>query len=97
MAVDFSLAVEIHETLSHMDTEFTRNPRIPLHAVIGLWDIIRDHNGWHVDVAVYETTSLPAIKAWLFLRCTDLMYIGVGRVVLRSKALQNPVPTISAA
>lgn len=69
-----------------MDSEFGTNPRCPLHAVIGIWDVTRDTKGWHVDIAVYETTSLSSIKAWLILRCTDLMYVGVRRVVLRSKA-----------
>jgi hypothetical protein len=89
MPVDFSLATDIHQTLRTMDDDFTANPRIPLHAIIGLWDVVRDRSGWSVDISVYKTKSLPALKAWLILRCTDLMYVGVRRVVLRSTAFPN--------
>lgn len=90
MAVDFSLAADIHQTLVKMDVDYTRNPRTPLHAVIGVWDVIRDKHGWSVDISVYKSTSLSALNAWLILRCTDLMYVGVRRVVVRRTDLPRP-------
>lgn len=72
MASEFSISLDIHRKLEAMEDDYNRSlhTSTTVRSSIGVWSVTRDRNGWHVD-DVYETSSFPALKAWLILRIRE--------------------------